>query len=321
MNTINNYYRNAQIFKGKCSNLFSKGDYYPYPLLYYLGNYMNLAIFSFSNYSYNSLYNENNNDTNINIEDSTNNQIQTYPSSKKLAKYIKLLMLNFPGKKYNFDFFIFYAIANIKFCNFSQKYLEINEILNSYNISKDINYENNENKNKTDNNNKISETNIIQQLKDKILALDNEEEYNDEDSEFNSQISKMINSNLKSNTIITDSSFINDLSSNYLDTNSLIKNKTIELNNNKNDKHNKSSIKIEKMNKDKKYFLKQIINLNKSYNLKSKNKSSSKQINLKNIKDKFKGKLVKADKIYKKDFKNLGNSYLESESFSKKNNI
>jgi hypothetical protein len=321
MNTINNYYRNAQIFKGKCSNLFSKGDYYPYPLLYYLGNYMNIAIFSFSNYSYNSLYNENNNDTNINIEDSTNNQIQTYPSSKKLAKYIKLLMLNFPGKKYNFDFFIFYAIANIKFCNFSQKYLEINEILNSYNISKDINYENNENKNKTDNNNKISETNIIQQLKDKILALDNEEEYNDEDSEFNSQISKMINSNLKSNTIITDSSFINDLSSNYLDTNSLIKNKTIELNNNKNDKHNKSSIKIEKMNKDKKYFLKQIINLNKSYNLKSKNKSSSKQINIKNIKDKFKGKLVKANKIYKKDFKNLGNSYLESESFSKKNNI
>jgi hypothetical protein len=131
----------------------------------------------------------------------------------------------------------------------------------------------------------------------------------------------MINSNLKSNTIITDSSFINDLSSNYLDTNSLIKNKTIELNNNKIDKHNKSSIKIEKMNKDKKYFLKQIINLNKSYNLKSKNKSSSKQINIKNIKDKFKGKLVKANKIYKKDFKNLGNSYLESESFSKKNNI
>ena len=41
MNTINNYYRNAQIFKGKCSNLFSKCDYYPYPLLYYLVNYMN----------------------------------------------------------------------------------------------------------------------------------------------------------------------------------------------------------------------------------------------------------------------------------------
>ena len=112
----------------------------------------------------------------------------------------------------------------------------------------------------------------------------------------------MINSNLKSNTIITDSSFINDLSSNYLETISLTKNKTIEHNNNKNDKHNKSSIKIEKMNKDKKYFLKQIINLNKSYNLKSKNKSSSKQINIKNIKE---------NKIYKKDFKNLGNSYLE----------
>ena len=77
-------------------------------------------------------------------------------------------------------------------------------------INKDINYDNNEKKHINDNNNNISETNIIQQLKDKILALDNEEEYNEEDSEFNSQISKMINSNLKSNTIVTDSFFIND---------------------------------------------------------------------------------------------------------------
>jgi hypothetical protein len=328
MNIINNYYRNAQYFKGKCTNLFSKCNYYPYPLLYYLGNYMNITIFSFSNYSYNSLYNENNNDANVNIKDSVNNQMQIYPSPKKLAKYIKLLMLNFPEKKYNFDFFIFYTIANIKYSNFSQKYLEINQIFNSYNISKDINYENKENKHKeiykNDNNNNISENNIIQQLKDKILALDNDEEYNGENSEFNSQISKMINSNLKSNTIASDSSFImNDLISSYCDTNSHTKNKTIEHNNNKNGKLNKSSFKIEKSNKDKKYFLNQIINLNKSYNsrLKNKNKSSSKQIKVKNIKDKFAGKLVKLNKIYTKDFKNFGNFYLESKSFSKKNNI
>ena len=318
MNIINNYYRNAQYFKGKCTNLFSKSNYYPYPLLYYLGNYMNRAIFSFSNYSYNSLYNEKNNDTNVNIKDSTNNQIQKYPSSKKIAKYIKLLMLNFPDKKYNFDFFIFYTIANIKYNNFSQKYLEIKEILNSYNINKDINYDNNEKKHINDNNNNISETNIIQQLKDKILALDNEEEYNEEDSEFNSQISKMINSNLKSNTIVTDSFFINDLSSSYCDTNSHAKNKTIEHNNNKS-KKNKNSIKIGKMDKDKKYFLNQIINLSKSYNFKPKTKNkSSKQIKIKNIKDKLKGKLVKANKIYTKEFKNLGKLYMKSESFSKK---
>ena len=237
-------------------------------------------------------------------------------------------MLNFPEKKYNFDFFIFYTIANIKYSNFSQKYLEINQIFNSYNISKDKNYENKENKHKeickNDNNNNISENNIIQQLKDKILALDNDEEYNDENSEFNSQISKMINSNLKSNTIASESSFIiNDLISSYCDTNSHTKNKTIEHNNNKNGKMNKSSFKIEKIHKDKKYFLNQIINLNKSYNsrLKSKNKSSSKQIKVKNIKAKFTGKLVKLNKIYTKDFKNLGNLYLESKSFSKKNNI
>lgn len=145
-------------------------------------------------------------------------------------------MLNFPDKKYNFDFFIFYTIANIKYNNFSQKYLEIKKILNSYNINKDINYDNNEKKHINDNNNNISETNIIQQLKDKILALDNEEEYNEEDSEFNSQISKMINSNLKSNTIVTDSFFINDLSSSYCDINSHAKNKTIEHNNNKSKK-------------------------------------------------------------------------------------
>ena len=328
MNRINNYYQKAQFFKGKCSNLFSKCKYYPYPLLYYLGNYMNITIFSFSNYSYNSLYNENNNDTKANIKDSANNQMQIYPSSKKIAKYIKLLMLNFPEQKYNFDFFIFYAIANIKYRNFSQKYLEIIEIFNSYNISKDINYKNNENKHKeiykNDNNNKISENNIIQQLKDKILALDNDEEYNDENSELNSQISKMINSNLKSNTILTDSSFImNDLISSYCDTNSHAKNKTIEHNNIKNGKLNKSNLRIEKMNKDKKYFLNQIINLNKTYNyrLKSKNKSSSKQIKVKNIKDKFTGKLVKLKKIYSKDFKNLGKFNLESKSFSKRNNI
>ena len=321
MNIINNYYRNAQYFKGKCTNLFSKCNYYPYPLLYYLGNYMNITIFSFSNYSYNSLFNENNNDTNVNIKNSTNNQMQIYPSSKKIAKYIKLLMLNFPEKKYNFDFFVFYAIANIQYSNFSQKYLEINEIFNSYNISKDINYDNNEHKHKNDNNNNISETNIIQQLKDKILALDNEEEYNDEDSEFNSQISKMINSNLKSNTIVTDSSFIIDLSSSFCDSNSNAKNKTIEHNYNKN-KKNKNSLKFEKTNKDKKYFLNQIINLNKSNNSRIKNKNkSSKQIKVKNIKDKFKEKLVKENKLYTKDFKNLGKFYLESDSFSKKNNI
>ena len=319
MNIINNYYRNAQYFKGKCTNLFSKCNYYPYPLLYYLGNYMNITIFSFSNYSYNSLFNENNNDTNVNIKNSTNNQMQIYPSSKKIAKYIKLLMLNFPEKKYNFDFLVFYAIANIQYSNFSQKYLEINEIFNSYNISKDINYDNNEHKHKNDNNNNISETNIIQQLKDKILALDNEEEYNDEGSEFNSQISKMINSNLKSNTIVTDSSFIIDLSSSFCDSNSNAKNKTIEHNYNKN-KKNKNSLKFEKTNKDKKYFLNQIINLNKSNNSRIKNKSS-KQIKVKNIKDKFKEKLVKENKLYTKDFKNLGKFYLESDSFSKKNNI
>ena len=134
----------------------------------------------------------------------------------------------------------------------------------------------------------------------------------------------MINSNLKSNTIATDSSFImNDLISSYCDTNSHAKNKTIEHNIIKNGTLNKSSLKIEKMNKDKKYFLNQIINLNKSCNsrLKSKNKNSSKQIKVKNIKGKFTGKLVKLNKIYTKDFKNMEKFYLESKSFSKKNNI
>lgn len=326
MNIIKNCYRNAQILKGKYSNLFYKCNYYPYPLLYYLGNYMNVNIFSFSNYSYNSLYIENNNDTNVNIKDSTNNEMHLYPSSKKIAKYIKLLMLNFHDKKYNFDFFIFYTIANIKYSNFSQKYLEINEILNSYNIRKDINYENNENKKiyKTDTSKEISENDIRQKIEDRILTLDNDEENNDENSEFNSQISKMINSNLKSNTIATDSSFIiNDFSSSYFNTNSHSKNKTIEYNNKNNGNKTKNSLKIVKTNKTKKYYLNQIINLNKSCNtkIKNKNKSSSKFVKVNNIKKKFSTKLVKVNKIYSKDFKNLGNFYFESESFSKTNNI
>ena len=204
INEINNY-RNNDFYKGKYNILFSHHKHYPYPLLYCLGNYMNVNIFSFSNYSNNIDLNNINNNININEIKSKN-----IPSTKKIAKLIKLLMLNFTNDKtYNLNFFIFYTIANLKFINFNKIYFEIKEIINSYNINNKIKNNNSNNINKSENKN----ININKILKDKILSLDIDD--NDcNNSIFNSNNSKMIKTDL--NNILTDSSFIsNNLSNSF----------------------------------------------------------------------------------------------------------
>jgi hypothetical protein len=119
---------------GKYKSLFSDCKYYPYPLLYYLGNYMNINIISFSNYSYTNLNNIDNNKL-VNIHKYQNNK----PSSKKIAKFIKLLMINFPDKKYTFEFLLLYVLANLTYADFNQKYLEIVEIIKSFNLNLNLN--------------------------------------------------------------------------------------------------------------------------------------------------------------------------------------
>lgn len=306
---------NRQIDKGKYYTLFQKYEYYPYSLLYYLGNYMNINIFSFSNYSYNVLNNDSNNSTN-------NIQLQTYPSSTKIAKFIKLLMLNFPDKNYNFDFFIFYAIANLKYNNFNKKYLEINEIVNNYNInkkeSKQINDINKDidlsNKNKDKNNNDNNKNYFIQKLKDSILTS---EEKDSNCSLINSKNSKMINSTLNS-IIIDDSVIIKDfINSSEINENS--KNKEFEFNTNKN-KTCLLSVQNKQKIQNKKFLnIKNINILNKSYNthINSKSKDFSKyNINNttknKNIKNKISinDLFFKTKKDCKKElfYKNISNT-------------
>lgn len=276
---------------------------------------MNINIFSFSNYSYNVLNNDSNNSTN-------NIQLQTYPSSTKIAKFIKLLMLNFPDKNYNFDFFIFYAIANLKYNNFNKKYLEINEIVNNYNInkkeSKQINDINKDidlsNKNKDKNNNDNNKNYFIQKLKDSILTS---EEKDSNCSLINSKNSKMINSTLNS-IIIDDSVIIKDfINSSEINENS--KNKKFEFNTNKN-KTCLLSVQNKQKIQNKKFLnIKNINILNKSYNthINSKSKDFSKyNINNttknKNIKNKISinDLFFKTKKDCKKElfYKNISNT-------------
>ena len=129
LNYINRY---KLAISSKISNLLlEKGSYqkinetyknFPYNLIYGMGSYMNINIIGFSNY---------------NIQDqnnlSCNSLNQNYPNSRKIAKLVKLLMINFP--KYSFKFFVCYLLSKIRFENFEEKTNEIKNIVYSTNKS------------------------------------------------------------------------------------------------------------------------------------------------------------------------------------------
>ena len=129
LNYINRY---KLAISSKISNLLlEKGSYqkinetyknFPYNLIYGMGSYMNINILGFSNY---------------NIQDqnnlSYNSLNQNYPNSRKIAKLVKLLMINFP--KYSFKFFVCYLLSKIRFENFEEKTNEIKNIVYSTNKS------------------------------------------------------------------------------------------------------------------------------------------------------------------------------------------
>ena len=264
---ISNSYRNDVIKKGKYNILFSNYKNYPYPLLYYLGNYLNINIFSFSNFYYKDMNNLNKNIINKSLKNNI------FPSSKKLAKFIKLLILNFQHVSRNLNFFVFYSVGNLKFNNFNQKYFEIIQIVNS-NIFNDKEKQKNsceEESKKILINNRNIEKDIIKKLHKKSSL----EISNNTSSFIDSNNSKMINSNL--NSILSDSSFIdNSLIKSFYE-NKYLKNDNI---NNKNyhkcknwiksmkiiNKNNKSeSIVLSKINKSSgKYKTPQIKSISKN---------------------------------------------------------
>ena len=129
LNYINRYQLN--ISSKISSLLLEKGSYqkinetyknFPYNMIYGMGSYMNINIIGFSNY---------------NIQDKNNityNYLnQNYPNSRKIAKLVKLLMINFP--KYSFKFFVCYLLSKIRFENFGEKTNEIKNIVYSTNKS------------------------------------------------------------------------------------------------------------------------------------------------------------------------------------------
>ncbi len=132
----------------------SNGIILPYCLIYCLGKYMNINIYSFSNNidfnlyldeinfqknqrisSYTVLNNNGNNDSNVFSKDNhqpmNNTNIKTInyklPNSKKLAKLVKIINLNFPD--FSIDDIINYLIPDNKYINSITK---INEIKNIF---------------------------------------------------------------------------------------------------------------------------------------------------------------------------------------------
>ena len=129
LNYINRY---KLIISPKISNLLQeKGSYqkinetyknFPYNMIYGMGSYMNINIIGFSNYNIQNQSNLTYNYLN-----------QNYPNSRKIAKLVKILMINFP--KYSFKFFVCYLLSKIRFENFSEKTNEIKNIVYSTNKS------------------------------------------------------------------------------------------------------------------------------------------------------------------------------------------
>ena len=104
-------------------NIFTDNNNFKYNIIYFLGTFLNINIYGFSNIITDK--NDNNKINNCNNNKPNDNIQQNIPNSKKVAKLVKILMNNFP--KYDSDYYINYLLSNIKFQNYSEK---INEIKN-----------------------------------------------------------------------------------------------------------------------------------------------------------------------------------------------
>ena len=105
--------------KGDFQKLNEKYNNFPYNMVYHMGNYMNISIYAFSNYS----LQENNSKI------STYYLNQKFPNSKKISNLVKILLIHFP--KYSFNFFVCYLLSKIRFENFDEKANEIKNLVYS----------------------------------------------------------------------------------------------------------------------------------------------------------------------------------------------
>ena len=89
--------------KDKCINIFNVNNLnINYPTIYCLGSFMNIGIYSFS---------RDINDNEI-LKPNNNIELNLIPNSKKIAKLIKILLMNFP--EYSKEYFINYIFQYIK---------------------------------------------------------------------------------------------------------------------------------------------------------------------------------------------------------------
>ena len=98
------------LIKGKYK-LIDENKNFKYNIIYFMGSFLNINIYGLSN-----ICNDKKNKNNIQNKKKTlpiDKINPKLPSSKKVAKLVKILMNNFP--KYNSDFFIFYLFPKIKF--------------------------------------------------------------------------------------------------------------------------------------------------------------------------------------------------------------
>lgn len=121
INNLNNLYQKDSYKKIDYIENNNENKHINYSAIYYLGTYMNIKIFGFSRI-------ENEDD----IKDNYNIGVDNYPNSKKIAKLIKLLMINFP--EYTKEHFINYIFNDSHNNGLNKKMLadkknEINHLL------------------------------------------------------------------------------------------------------------------------------------------------------------------------------------------------
>lgn len=126
----------TNIKQNELDNIIIKGNYliitensnFKYNIVYYMGTFLNINIYGFS-----SLYVDYENKNIIHDLNSlpTDSIKHKFPSSKKIAKLVKILLNNFP--KYNSDYFVSYLLPKIKYPNYIQKFNEIKNYIYSKN--------------------------------------------------------------------------------------------------------------------------------------------------------------------------------------------
>lgn len=113
--------------------IISDNNNFKYNIIYFMGTFLNINIYGFSNIYNDRIYNN----FKYNYIDNKNNSLsvdnvnQKTPSSKNVAKLIKILMNNFP--KFDADFFICYLLSKIKFNSYIEKSNEIKNYIYSNN--------------------------------------------------------------------------------------------------------------------------------------------------------------------------------------------